>query len=195
MSTANFHNINARFIYARSLEDSEQAEWDCIDELSEAFRTAAADPREKAFHFYMPEGCPREVHGLRGYPGQVITTIKSPPKTYRDFEFVIVADIILRLGYYADANLDYDLYYELDGISCEDDTAAVCDLRDALETIGYGADKREHYVGLLRNWLARHQPAFIDAIEQVFARHSTPLRCIGTASNGEAFYRPVKQHG
>ena len=136
-----------------------------------------------------------EEDGLRSYPGRIVTRVKSPAKTYRDFSIVIRADIILRSGYYSGVNLDYSLSYELDGISCEDDTAAVCELRDALETIGYGEDKREHYVGLLRNWLARHQPAFIDAIEQVFARHSTPLRCIGTASNGEAFYRPVKQHG
>lgn len=195
MSTPNFHNRNARFIYACQLEDNDDAEQALLEVLRDAFSAAAADRRIPHITACESVHSTREQDELRSYPGIVFARVTSAAKTYRDFEFVIVAEIVLRWGYYADINLDYLLSYELDGISCEDDGTAECDLRDALDTLGYDEDRRERYVGLLRTWIARQQPPFIAAIEKIFAAHSNPLRCIGTASNGEAFYEPVKRQG
>lgn len=189
MSTANFYTKNTGYTYACDIED-DFAYDDLIEELRFAFRSVAEDPRQKAIACFEEVYDTWESSGLRSYPGRVIAWVESERKSYRDFDAFLSAHIIVRSGYYAGANLDYDLRFLLDGEEIseeleEDDIDEVCLCSELPGT------RRAYRLALARKWFDRACGPFTDAIEAIFTRYSTPLRLAARLSNGEAFYEKV----
>lgn len=189
MSTANFHVKNAGLTYAREFgADEDGFEYgDFLEELREAFRTAAEDPGCGAIADFEDVRNTWETDGLRSYPGRIVARLESRRNVYREFDAFLSADIIVRSGYYAGVNLDYDLLFSLDG-----DDGCETFREDGIDDICLHSEppgtRRAYLLGLARKWFDRAALEFTEAIEAVFREHSTPLRLVARASNGEAFY-------
>jgi hypothetical protein len=182
MSTANFCNRNADFIYACEFAD-EFAYDDLLADLRQALRSAAADPKVKAIADYRTGHDTSEPDYNRNYPGRIIAVVWSETKRYRGFAVYLSAKIIVRSGYYEGANLDYAIGCHVRGREyLKDDLDEVC-LHSELP-----GSRRAYQLALAKRWFDRHYAPFTAAIETVFRRHSTPLRLVARASNGEAFY-------
>lgn len=182
MSTPNFYNKNADFIYACEFAD-DFAYDDLLENLLQSFRSAAANPKVKPIADFKEAHDTWETDYDRSYPGRIIAWLWSETRRYQDCEIFLSANIIVRSGYYAGANLDYEIGFHVDGTEYqEDDLDEVC-LRSELPNT-----RRGYQLALTKRWFDRHYVKFTDAIEAIFRQHSTPLRLVARASNGEAFY-------
>ena len=186
MSTPNFYNKNANLIYACEIKDEYDYE-DLVWGLCHVFRACVGDhpsqypPRKEVGSFEAVNL--NEADGLRSYPGRIICRIKTPVKSYRDFDIAVSADIIVRNGYWDGANLDYDIHFHVDEeIVKEDDLDEVCLYSELPGT------RRAYQLALAKKWFDRMYGKFTDVIEEVFAEFSTPLQLVARASNGEAIY-------
>ena len=183
MSTANFCNHNADFVYACEFEDEFACD-DLLADLRQAFRSVAADPKVKAIADYEAVHDTWEPDYNRNYPGRIIAVVWSETKRYQDFVVSLSAKIIVRSGYYEGANLDYAIGFHVDGQEYSaDDLDEVCHHAEFPRSAG-----RAYQLALAKRWFDRHSAPFSAAIEAVFRQHSTPLRLVARASNGEAFY-------
>jgi hypothetical protein len=182
MSTTNFYNKNADFIYACELED-DFAYDDLLEDLRQVFRSAATNPKVKAIADFEETRDTRESDYNRNYPGRIIAWVWSETKRYQDFEVVLSANIIVRSGYFSGVNLDYEIGFHIDGEEHqEDDLDEVCLYSELPGT------RRAYQLALAKRWFDRHYARFTDAIEAIFRQHATPLQLVARASNGEAFY-------
>lgn len=185
MGTANFLNKHARFIYAREIDDEFEYE-DLIEDLRQSFRTAGEYPKTKAIAEFEEVYDTWESENTRSYPGRIIAFVWSETNRYRDFEAFLSADIVVRSGYYSGVNLDHDIRLRINGeeTGIDDD--------DIEATIAYltglprGRARRD--ARFVRKWVDRQYGSFADAIEAVFAAHSTPLTVRARFSNGETWY-------
>ncbi len=182
MSTANFHNKNAGLTYACELKDDFEYD-DLLEDLRESFRATAEDTKVKAIADFAVAHDTWEPDYNRNYPGRIIAVVWSETKRYRGFVVYLSAKIIVRSGYYEGANLDYAIGFHVSGREyLEDDLDEVCHHSEL------PGSRRAYQLALAKRWFDRHYAPFTAAIETVFRRHSTPLRLVARASNGEAFY-------
>ena len=143
MSTANFVKKNASKYYAVETEEDYQY-GDLVMNLQTEFKS------EKDLW-----------DSDRNYGGHIIAQVE------KEFgKWAVEFDIIIRSGYYAGVNLDWE-----------------CRIIDVEE-------RTENYLGEIK--LPKRIQSWIDnrikKIEKVFADYSTPLICTARFSNGEAMY-------
>lgn len=182
MSTPNFYNKNADFIYACEFTD-DFAYDDLLEYLRQSFRSAASNPKVKPIADFEEAQDTWEPDYNRSYPVRIIAWVSSETRRYQHCEVFLSANIIVRSGYYAGANLDYEIAFHIDGTEYqEDDLDEVCLYSELPGT------RRAYQLALAKKWFDRMYGRFTDAIEEVFAGFSTPLRLVARASNGEAIY-------
>jgi len=193
MGTSNFHNVNAKCIYpvlmdyevAKEDEDGNELdekvfihsdefdlEW-LIDNLNEKFN---------ALNLNFQEGSGSDINQLSSYSSKVIGNI-TKEKTIGGLSVSVCLTSVLRYAYYEGANLDYNIDLEIEG---ED----LVDLEDQYDFYSEYKGINKKHAQIAQNWLETTQNELIDLFENIYAEVSgVKLKCIATASNGEAFYQ------
>ena len=172
MSTSNFHNVNASSIFACEIETEYDYE-DLIMNLETALINFECD--------YNLSG--NDPHELRSYPSRVIKAL-CMEKQYKDFSVNIEISIIIRSGYYAGCNLDWNCSYSIVGEETNEIGFA--------ELIEYYADCSKkmalYKASFVKQWAESTAQNMINRIEAIFRQFSTPLNVAARFSNGETIY-------
>ena len=171
MATSNFHNVNATKVFATEVNEH----WEVDDLIQNIQADLKSDP------WFMADNG-GDPHELRSFPSTIIGTI-AHPKAYKvmgdDAWIEAQITLIWRAGYYANGNLDWDLSYYLDG----------GEINDTPESIMYYYDDiTEKKAEWMANWAYKEGQKLVRQVEKLYRFYSDPLRCLGTASNGESFY-------
>lgn len=141
----------------------------------------------------------------RSYPAEQFCLIRSGITGYKQ-DYAVLLKPVIRSGYYDHAVLDWECVYEnpegdeyeydlkreehrgylYPGIleNLEEDLAVDYDNR------GLGKIHAPHLLAKLE----KKQKALVERLENIFKEHTERYRCVGVASNGEAFYEPVKEN-
>lgn len=206
MGTSNFSRPNASKVFACLMSEDVFICEDCGDYSYETTKCESCGSTNGNLETRPPDDC--EVEEFRR---SVRTSLSEIPNVYyRDKEgychrrskinlatlivekvfagvsIEIVLEVTMELGYYAGAQLDWDLTYYADGY--ENDT-------EPIEEWKYQALK-EHNAGLVRmlqpkveKWLEKAKNKLIEDVENVFTEVTTPLIRVATFSNGESIYQ------
>ena len=181
MGTNNFYNKNASQIYVVRDED-------CV--FYGADYAFIADALQELLpQFNIQSNHTMEKHGLRNFPGVVLGTFESDwidldPSGNDYYNYQVMIPIILRAGYYAHGNLDYEFTFNFDfpGFACSEYDI---DVSEFLEIDDCGSYDRFHQFVKAIN---THRDTMIAQIEVAFAQISEPYCVLAQFSNGEAIY-------
>ena len=184
MSAANFYIKNARGYYIVSDNEGGNIEW-ILDDIQENGRWDGWNKENKWV-------------GLRRDEKLILS---------RRYDFPVISgwinsieiEIVFRPGYYASGVLDWDLYTDWyigrltdyddeDGFVNEIMEGAYRDLRDDGWNEGLWAIHKARIRGNIQKGI---REAIERAEEFCKANSAAELRCVGVASNGEAFYETV----
>lgn len=175
MSTSNFHNVNASKIFAVEINndwDMDDLECNLSNELDLYHQAGVQDPDE-----------------LRSYPSKILGYLEEYEccrVKWDDIELTMRIFPVIRSGYYKDVNLDW--FIEVRDVFDVEITRPECLLQGGLTD-----DEKTEALNEINSWIETSQSKLISQIENVFEKYSTPLNCVGIASNGEAFYQRVKE--
>lgn len=154
MGAPNFYNANAKYIYAVELNDDPDYEM-LIEDLHYEFGI------EFKNDFIEKD----EWDNNRSYEGKIIGRIH---KTLGDEQIMI--NLIVRNGYHAGVNLDWDAEF----IVMENDYEENYDL-ECIDLDKFPNVRDEFHKA-------------INKVEEIYEKLSTPLNKVGQFSNGEAVY-------
>jgi len=107
MATSNFHNVNASHIFACSLEN----EWDYEDLIGNVDSELGSI---KGYSTYTKS----DPYELRSFPSRSISSIERS-FDYKDFSLDVVVTAVVRSGYYEGCNLDWHVWYGINGNQCD----------------------------------------------------------------------------
>lgn len=175
MATSNFHNVNATHIFACSLEN----EWDYEDLIGnvdselgsiEGYSTyTKSDPNE-----------------LRSFPSRSICSIERDFQ-YKDFSLEVVLTAVVRSGYYEGCNLDWHVWYGINGNQCDLD-----DIERTLEWDTNLSNSQRLAYSLLANKKAvKITDEIVTEVEKVFGNYTDKYGVTARFSNGETIYHKV----
>ena len=172
MSTSNFHNVNASRIFACELAD-EFDYADLVENLGSALSEVTVD--------YTFEG--NDPDELRSYPSRVITGL-ALSKSYQDFSVDLELSIIIRSGYYAGCNLDWDLVYKIEG-----EPVFETEFYEPIRDYSACSERMALYKSeFARKWAEKTERELIRQVEAIFRQFSTSLRVAARFSNGETIH-------
>jgi hypothetical protein len=170
MATSNFHNVNASHIFACSLEN----EWDFDDLKDNLF-----------YEFKSVDGfsdyTKSDPNELRSYPSHSICSIERD-FNYNDFSLNVIVTPVIRSAYYDGCNLDWHVWYGIDGNEVDiDDIEYHLSFIDNLTPSQTKAEKKAE---VLLNEI-------VTDVEKVFEQYSEKLGVTARFSNGETMYHKV----
>lgn len=174
MSTPNFANKNASRVFAFEVED----EFDYEDAVS---NVACALEYSKEDIVFEEEN---KSDGDRSYPGRVFGEVQGKGKYYEklDLQVDVSLDVVVRSGYYSGGNFDYNFKIDLNG-------DVVDDVEDIdLQYEANGLKQARQYEKYVKAYVEKELSRLQEVVEKVYEQFTTPLKCLGVASNGEAFY-------
>ena len=171
MSTSNFHNVNASKIFAVDIED--HIDYDDLE-------------MNVAPHLDNLNATMDDPHELRSYPSKVIGAIESYRRinetdTEAD-DLTVTLYAVIRSGYYSGVCLDWLFNIDRNGEDYDNYEDFANDVRNDEEL---NVNEKTNIL----TWVQLEGGKLQAKLEKIFEQHSTPLHCIGVASNGEAFYR------
>jgi len=167
MGTGNFHNANASKVFA-------------IEEGNNVYLQVVAadillDPRLASYYRSYEDYIDPE--GLRSYPALVFGHIESSKEYIRaETQVTVRICLIYRAGYYSGSNLDWSCTLELNGYEHD---------LDGL----WASDLPAHYRLYISRFLEKEKEKITRIVEEYYTKYTTPLIELGTASNGETFYK------
>lgn len=191
MGTSNFHNVNAKCIYpvlmnyeinkededGNELDEKETVQaddfdYEClIDSLVEKLNALNMD-----FSLYG-----HDENELRSFPSRVVGTINQQ-KEIGGLIVGVSLTCVIRSGYYEGANLDYNLYQEING---ED----LVDITDQYDFYSPFKGISKIHAEIADKWIETTQNKMIDLVENIYAEISdVKLRKVATFSNGETIF-------
>lgn len=174
MSAPNFYNANASNIFMVSCEDD----------------FSYQDTKDNVFYDLKNLGWNEidEWDGERNYSGHLFAE-KDKKVTIGDFYIYVTVRAIIRSGYFADANLDWDI--EIEGteydLNCYDESDAIENLESSYE---YG-DNPGFCKMQAKNLVKKVDQAISELseeLESVYSKYTERLVRIALFSNGEAIY-------
>jgi hypothetical protein len=182
MGTSNFYYRNARALYPLfiGMDEDEAEMFDYDDQVQNI-----AEHIDELFNLDAVEN---RVHEMdRNFPSRSLGH-KRVSKMFGDVEVDVKITVIIRAGYYEGACLDYEIEY-----GDSDYYDYIDDIRDWHK---YGISDMNAGMCAIqernaRKWLSDQADKMTDEIEAVFAKITTPYRCISRASNGETFYEKM----
>ena len=175
MATSNFHNVNASYIFACSLEN----EWDYEDLKDNLFYEFK---NVKGFSDYTKS----DPNELRSYPSHSICSVERD-FNYKDFTLNVIVTPVIRSAYYDGCNLDWHVWYGIDGNEVDiDDIQYHLGFIDNLtpsETKAYSLLAEKKAEVLLNE--------IVTDVEKVFEMYSEKLGVTARFSNGETMYHKI----
>ena len=175
MSAPNFYNVNASRVFAIDAEN--EFEYD--------------DLKDNIFYGLQSVFGERNVirrneseDGWCSYPGTVVASILGKTKHYEipEADVEVFFNIIVRSGYYAGGNVDWDIVIEVAG-----------EEYDNIEEVNFeycGLTKKQErqYAEYAKKFIRGEIERMLPMVEKVFEENTISLNCIGVFSNGEAIY-------
>lgn len=201
MGTSNFHNINARNVYAVLMNyeapvvDEEGNETDELEyhtpdtwEVDDFICLIKEDAEELAdkSNFSYHGTIDPDPHELRSYSSIPLFQFFRHRK-FGDIGVSVNINCVARVGYYEGANLDWYVTYNI----CGDDTDEI-DFLSSMQHYSYmpaGMIKIQAKNAEL--WAAMITDELIDATEEFFKKNSMPLGVTARFSNGETVYSKI----
>lgn len=185
MSTGNFYYKNASHVFAICMNNDEgegMEEWEVQDQLD---YIQSEMESIKGFTFYPENGWRND--GLRSYPSRNIGEWRKE-KEYGGVSCEVIIEAFATSGYYEGACLDYEIRILLEGNECEE--------IDPEDFSYYSRDINKGMAKIIaakaEKWIENTKDEMINKLEELFTRVSDyNLRCLGHASNGEAFYEKI----
>lgn len=175
MATSNFHNVNASHIFACSLE----SEWDYEDLIG---NVDAELGNVKGYSTYTKS----DPHELRSYPSRSICSIERD-FIYKDFSLNVIVTPVVRSGYYEGCNLDWHVWYGINGNECDLDY-----IERMLEfDTDLSPSQRKAYAMLAEKKAEKLLAEIVVDVEKVFEMYSDKLGVTARFSNGETIYHKV----
>ena len=175
MATSNFHNVNASHIFACSLEN----DWDYDDLKDNLFYEFK---NLNGFSTYTKS----DPHELRSFPSNSICSIERDFQ-YKDFSLNVIVTPVIRSGYYEGCNLDWHVWYGINGDEC--------DLDEIERMLEYDTDlspsQRKAYAMLAEKKAEKLLAEIVVDVEKVFEMYSDKLGVTARFSNGETIYHKV----
>jgi hypothetical protein len=203
MGTSNFHNVNARNVYAvlmnyeqPILDDDDNEtdevetryceEWEVNDFIGNIRCEAERVAKENNFKYHedLEMTDPNE---LRSFPSTSLFQIYLN-KHFGDVHVEVNINCVLRAGYYEGACLDwFDTCVFGDNTACFNDTDFSID--DWMSNMNAGM--RSIQSKKANDWLERTRENIIETVEKLFTENSMPLGVTARFSNGETHYAKV----
>ena len=185
MSTSNFHSVNASKIFMIEIEtdfDYEDAtdNLECV--LEEEFKNSYTENRCNDM---------KDENELRSYPSRVLGQVYGDSRTYKKLEIdvFVVVDIVIRTGYYENANFDYNIKFDIgDEKNVSEDELFDTLVDNAMYYNDMSKEEAVRNAKFAEKFLEKAMADLRNEVEKIFEQYSTPLNCIGVASNGEALY-------
>ena len=175
MATSNFHNVNASHIYACSLEN----EWDYEDLKDNLFYEFK---NVKGFSDYTKS----DPNELRSYPSHSICSVERS-FNFKDFSLDVVVTPVIRSAYYDGCNLDWHVWYGINGDSYEID--------EFENGIGYNTalptSQIKAYALLAEKKAEKITNEIVEEVEKVFGNYTDKYGVTARFSNGETIYHKV----
>jgi hypothetical protein len=197
MGASNFHNVNARNIYAVLMsyerpvindygDETGETEWytpegwewsEFKSEIREQMQTKAI---EKGYSYYA-NGSIEDPHECRSYPSIVLFTIEST-KTYGDIDITVSISAVVRIGYHDGACLDWWIHNDEPEVTLEESFEFASNLPAGMIKI-----LSKH----ANNWYEKTKEELINLVEEHFKEHSESYQVAAKFSNGETIYAKV----
>jgi len=175
MATSNFHNVNATHIFACSLEN----EWDYEDLIDNVDSELGSI---KGYSTYTKS----DPYELRSFPSRSICSIERDFQ-YKEFSLEVVVTAVVRSGYYEGCNLDWHVWYGINGYQSDLD-----EIEGALE---YGPNlsksQRLAYSLLANKKAVKITDEIVEEVEKVFSNYTDKYGVTAQFSNGETIYHKV----
>ncbi len=201
MGTSNFHNVNARNIYAvlmnyeqpvldeegnetEEMETVAPESWECDEFMYMLKENAKERASLKGFSYH--ENCDTDPHELRSHSSIPLFQFYKNKK-FGDIDVTININCVVRGAYYEGASLDWYLTYTF----CDEEY----DIIDFSWTDGWWSNMNR---GLLviqtkhaERFASRVTDELIEVVEEFFKQNSIPLGVTARFSNGETHYAKI----
>jgi hypothetical protein len=201
MGTSNFHNVNARNVYAVMMnyeqpvldDDGEETDemedcapelWECNDFMDMLKEDAKELAPLKGFSYH--DTCDTDPHELRSYNSIPLFQFYKNKK-FGDVDVTVSINCVVRVAYYEGANLDWFITYDACGIN--------------MNEIDFLADmewQSEMPAGMIKiqcknaeNFASNTADELIEVVEDFFKKSSMPLGVTARFSNGETHYAKI----
>ena len=175
MATSNFHNVNASHIFACSIEN----EWDYEDLIGNVDSELGS---VKGYSTYTKS----DPNELRSFPSRSICSIERS-FNYNDFSLDVVVTAVVRSGYYEGCNLDWHVWYGIDGNEVDiDNIEYELSYNDNLTDVEVKA-----YSLLVKSKAESLLNEIVTDVETVFGNYTDKYGVTAQFSNGETIYHKV----
>lgn len=201
MGTSNFHNVNARNIYAvlmnyeqpvldddgeetDEMEDHAPESWECeefIDMLKDDAKELAPT---KGFSYH--HTCDTDPHELRSYNSIPLFQFYKNKK-FGDIDVTVNINCVVRVAYYEGANLDWYITYD----ACDVNMDEVDFLADAEWYSDMPAGMIKIQCKNAERFAYNMTEELIEIVEEFFKQKSMPLAVTARFSNGETHYAKI----
>lgn len=181
MGTSNFHNKNASRVFAIEIED----DFDYEDAKSNIQYALLAFNNVKGISVRTSDD--RANSELRSFPAVKIAELWAR-YSINDIEFTLEVNAVVRSGYYAGANFDWETRFYSDESWDGGLEDGFYDIRDIQNNYFFKTKGSYVYANAVNQWLKRDLKRMIDIIEGVYSDFTTPLAVAARFSNGETIY-------
>ena len=175
MGTPNFMNKNASKHFVLEIEDDFEYDMqkECLQEIlgEEGFNEENFTPQEDN----------------RSYPSICIAS-KSIDRVIAGNDIRVTILAIVRSGYYAAINLDWDIQIETDCCSYYNENVEADQIEGDFCDLGYSEGFAKIQSKNVVNWIDKTIPTMIEELEAIYERVSEKYNCVAVFSNGEAIY-------
>lgn len=201
MGTSNFHNVNARNVYAvlmnyerpilnnddeetNELETCVRDSYECDDFIQMLKEDAEELAPLKGFGYY--HACDTDPHELNSYCSIPLFQFYKN-KNFGDVDVTVSINCVIRVAYYEGANLDWYITYDVCGINM-DEIDFLADMQWQSEMpasmIKIQCNNAERFASNIADEL-------IEVVEDFFKQNSMPLGVTARFSNGETYYSKI----
>ena len=201
MGTSNFHNVNARNVYAVLMDyecqvvDEEGNEtdefeycspgvWEC-DEFK-AFLKEDAQELAPTLGIGYHHTCDDDPHELRSFCSLDLFQFYCS-KTFGDAEITVNINCVMRVGYYEGANLDWFITYDVMGNNTDE--------LDFLSTMQWYSNMPQGMITIqaknAERWASETADYLSNCVEEFYKKKSMPLAVAARFSNGETIYSKI----
>jgi len=178
MSTRNFSTNNSSVIFAFGDDEYEYI----FDEIRTSIKNGGFEYVDMT-----------EI-GETIYDGEILGTVYSPSKSYKEFSVELKLDIIVRSGYYEGGNFDWDLTLDVEGETYEYENGEFDYeniAKDLMYTYDYSEKKAEQYAGYIKTFIDSEAEEIIIKTERIISENTTKLGISAQFSNGETWYTKI----
>jgi hypothetical protein len=201
MGTSNFHNVNARNVYAVLMnyeqpvldDNGEETDvmaecvpeyWECEDFMN--MLKEEAQELAPMLGIGCHHTCDNDPHELRSYSSIPLFQFYTNKK-FGDVDVTVNINCVVRVAYYEGANLDWYITYDACGINMDE-----IDFLADMEWQSYmPAGMVKIQCKNAERWASETADYLIETVEEFYKKKSMPLTVTAQFSNGETIYSKI----